>query len=136
MVIPGIASDFSELTLTRKQIQTLGVVLGVFGLLEFAGSYFIASSITTHQASASAQAVEQSNECKDRLHDLGYNAVVSGDKISAEMNGLDDAAYKLGQATMAALSCPGWKLSRFCMGEGCGAKGGVSFDLQPAKLVN
>jgi hypothetical protein len=52
------------------------------------------------------------------------------------MNGLDDAAYKLGQATMAALSCPGWKLSRFCMGEGCGSKGGVSFDLQPSDMSN
>ncbi len=136
LIIPGIAGDFSELSLTKRQIRVLGAVLTLFGLLEFTASYFIASAITTHQANAAAQLVEQTNECKDRLHDLGFNSTVTGKKISAEMTGLDDAAYKLGQATLAALSCPGWRLSRFCMGEGCGAKGEVSFELQPVDFSN
>jgi hypothetical protein len=111
----------------------LGIVFGLMGLCEFAGSYFIASSITSHRARAAEQAVTQANECKSRLEGLGYKANVNGDTISAEMTGLRDASYKLGQATMAVMSCQGWKLSRFCMGEGCGTAAGIQFDLQPAK---
>jgi hypothetical protein len=124
------------LTLSRNQLRVLGGVFLVFGLLEIVGSYFIAASITTYQATAAQQAVERANQCKDRLTTLGYTAKVDGNKISAEVNGLNDAAYKLGQATMGVLSCQGWKLARFCMGEGCGPTGGVQFDLEPSKSNN
>ncbi len=133
MKIPGIVADHSDFYLSRNQLRVLGGVFALFGILEFGGSYMIASSITTYQARAAQDAVERANDCKTRLASLGYTAAVDGNKISAEMNGLDDAAYKLGQATMAALSCQGWKLSQFCMGEGCGPAAGIKFELEPAK---
>ena len=135
MRIPGVVEDHSDFVLSREQLRMLGLIFGLFGLLEFGSSYFVASSITTHRARAAEQAVTQANECRSRLESLGYKAGVNGNTISAEMTGLSDAAYKMGQATMAAQSCPGWKLSRFCMGEGCGTAAGVQFDLQPTKLT-
>jgi hypothetical protein len=125
-------TDINELTLTRQQIMLTGTSLIVFGLLELVLSYFIASSVTAHRTAAAQQAVSQAQECQKRLTALGFQATVRGDAVSATMTGLDDAAYKLGQASIASLSCQGWELAHFCMGEGCGVKG-VSLDLQPVK---
>lgn len=131
--LPGITSDSSDFALTRQQIKGLGGVLALLGLLQFLGAYFIAHGVTTHQAQAATQAVAQAQECSNRLNGLGFTSAVKGNMISAEMNAFDEAAYRLGQASIASLSCQGWKLSRFCMGEGCGEKGGVQLELQPAK---
>ncbi len=133
MRIPGIVEDSTDFSLSREQLKLLGGIFALMGLLEFGGAYLIASSITTHQAQAAEQAVAQAEECKTRLSGLGYRVTVNGDTLSAEMSGLDDAAYKLGQASIAFVSCQGWAPSRFCMGEGCGPRGGEQFDLKPVK---
>ena len=132
--IPGVVEDSSDFALSREQLRLLGGVFALLGLLEFGGSYMIASSITTHTAEAADQAVSQAAECKTRLTGLGFQTAVNGDVISANMSGLDSAAYELGQASIASLSCQGWTLSRFCMGEGCRTGGGVHLELSPAKL--
>jgi hypothetical protein len=124
--------DFDELALTREQIVLTGTILVIFGLLELLASYFIASSVSTHRANAAQTAISQAQECQKRLTALGFQATVKGESVSAAMTGLDDAAYKLGQASIASLSCQGWELAHFCMGEGCGVKG-VTLDLQPIK---
>ncbi len=128
----GVFPDFDKLALTRDQIVLTGIVLVIIGLLELVVSYFIASSVSTHQQNAAQTAISQAQECQKRIAALGFQATVKGEAISATMAGLDDAAYKLGQASIASLSCQGWELARFCMGEGCEVKG-VSLDLQPSK---
>ncbi len=133
MKIPGIVEHTSDFALSRQQLKLLGGVFFLLGLLEMGGAYLVASSITSRQAEAADQAVAQATECKNRLTGLGYKVTINGNTLSAEMSGLDDAAYKLGQASIAFLSCQGWEATRFCMGEGCGPKGGEQFELQPVK---
>jgi hypothetical protein len=134
--LAGIVQDSSDFALSRQQLKLLGIVFALLGLMEFVFAFFIASSITTHQAAAETQAVVQANECKTRLSALGYKATLNGNKLTAELSGLDDAAYKLGQASIALLSCQGWSETKFCMGEGCGGStGGIQFELQPTKTL-
>ena len=133
MKLAGVVSDTSDFALSREQLKLLGIIFVVLGLLEFGGSYLILGSITQRQAEAAQAAVDQANDCKGRLSGLGYTVTLNGDTLTAEMPGLDDAAYKLGQASIAFLSCQGWAPSRFCMGEGCGPKGGEQFELKPVK---
>ena len=124
--------SLDEVALTRQQLVLIGSVLVIFGLLELLISYFIVSSVSTHRTAAASQAVAEAQECQKRLTALGFQASVKGEMVTAQMIGLDDAAYKLGQASIASLSCQGWELAHFCMGEGCGVKG-VQLDLQPAR---
>ena len=74
MKIPGIVSAHAAIFhLSREQLKLLGANLHAAGdMLEFGGAYLIASSITTRQAEAAEQAVEQAADCKTRLTNLGY----------------------------------------------------------------
>jgi hypothetical protein len=133
-LVKVLGMDSSDLVLTRGQILSLGLSLLLLGLLEMVGAYFVAHSVTMHQSEASSQAIAQAKECKTRLAALGFEATLKGNTITANIQGINDAAYKLGKASIASLSCAGWSLSKFCMGEGCGSTGGIQLELQPVKV--
>ncbi len=66
------------------------------------------------QASASKQ------ECEANITALGASSVqMSGDGLVAEWAGLEGGYSAMGNASAAAMVCPGWKMKAFCMGQEC-----------------
>lgn len=60
-------------------------------------------------------------ECVNRLGSLGAKAIIDtdGDTVVANWEGVGEGYKTVSNASTAALACPGWVMSKFCMGEGC-----------------
>lgn len=71
---------------------------------------------------AHAVRAEEANvqQCKANIKGLGAATVVSsGDEIVATWNGVNGGMAELGSSSAAAMACPGWTMSHFCMGQEC-----------------
>lgn len=71
-------------------------------------------------------------KCQQSITALGASSVqVSGDNLTAEWVGVDGGYSAMGTASAAAMSCPGWKMKAFCMGQEC-ANAGVTLQMSRA----
>lgn len=120
--------------LTRKQIVWLGVVSMFFALVFFLLSYII--MISTIEAVSAAKDKGDRNVsqgvCMSSLRGIGGLKVQpeGHNIVKLSSKGLENAALKLGQASVASLVCPGWELSSFCMGESCENGEGLLFEIK------
>lgn len=68
-------------------------------------------------------------ECENRLKTLGASSVAkTEDQIVVEWNTLDGGYSLMGDASAAAMACPGWTMRSFCMGQQC-KNSGVRLEL-------
>ncbi len=132
MMLQRIAERLGALSMSPKQLVTLGLVLFALGLGQIAGSVALAVSIAEQRAEAGEGGAETASVCRDRLRSLGLKAEIDSatDTIQASRAGLGDAAVRLGEASVATMLCPGWEMVRFCMGEGCEDSDGFSMELK------
>ena len=127
-------SDILEELLTRKQLLKLGVLSSILGLVFLLlAVVFINNTIEAVSSSKDQQDNHVSQSvCIGSLRSVrGLNIRPEGSSIVVlSSKGLENAALKLGQASVASLICPGWELSSFCMGESCEGGEGVLLELQ------
>src|SRR5690606_17920367 len=68
-------------------------------------------------------------ECENRLKLLGASSVnKTEDRIVVEWHSLDGGYSLMGDASAAAMACPGWTMRSFCMGQEC-SNSGVKLEL-------
>lgn len=68
--------------------------------------------------------------CVEHLEKVGFRAEVSGEAIQVPLADIADIPAAVGLASMAAMACPGFHLTQFCMGEECGT--GMEMTLEAA----
>ncbi len=120
------------LPMSPGQYRLVGGLLIVFGLLLFAASALLVNSMVNSQGAAQERRAAAAQACSDTLTNLGMEVTTARGVITARLAGLDSAAVKLGRASAASLMCPGWRLSRFCMGEACQVPNAVLLELRPS----
>ncbi|QAY80141.1 hypothetical protein [Sphingosinicella sp. BN140058] len=63
-------------------------------------------------------------ECEARVRALGATSVSRTETtITAVWSSLEGGYSTLGDSSAAAMSCPGWKMTGFCMGQECPTPG-------------
>lgn len=83
----------------------------------------VGNAIRRQNVASELAAADQ--ECQNRVGSLGgKNVAISGQTITATWPDVTKGMETISGASVAALACPGWKMSAFCMGEGCAIKGG------------
>lgn len=126
--------ELMEEYLTRKQIVWLSLVSMLLALVFFALSAVFIFNTIKAVTSAKEQGDRNVSQgvCVSTLRGIsGLTVRTEGrETISASIEGLENAALKLGKASAASLVCPGWELSSFCMGESCENGEGLLFELQ------
>lgn len=80
--------------------------------------------------------VEETNaslaKCQADINALGASSVqVNGDTLVAEWAGVEGGYTAMGNASAAAMACPGWKMTAFCMGQEC-SNSGVHLEMSRA----
>jgi hypothetical protein len=74
--------------------------------------------------SVAKEVVSANKECENRLKLLGVTKVVATDEtIVAHWESLEGGYSLVGDASAAAMACPGWKMKTFCMGQECSTPG-------------
>jgi len=88
----------------------------------------VGNAIRRQSVASDLAAADQ--ECQNRVGVLGgKNVALAGDTITATWPDVTKGMESISGASTAALACPGWKMTSFCMGEGCATKG-ASITLQ------
>lgn len=101
---------------------------GIFAMLlalAFFGVAAAAGVVTYIQRQSVAKDISALNqECQNRMKILGAKAVSGSDSdLTATWDGVDGGYTTVGSASAAAMACPGWRMTRFCMGTGCSTPG-------------
>lgn len=87
---------------------------------------FLGVSVTASLATAvkreavSSQIAATDQDCKNRLQILGAESVVmSENELSLKWSSLEGGYARIGEASAAAMACPGWVMKAFCIGQEC-----------------
>jgi hypothetical protein len=140
-VIEALKNGVSALELTRGQLKAVGAVLFIFGVAQFGLSYLVVEKIVVQRKEAASHAAEPVTTCRRKLKDAGYHLEEDGNvftvsrSVSADGKSLQDATLRLGEASAVALMCPGWRMTGFCLGDGCKNPESVRLELTLAKKL-
>jgi hypothetical protein len=70
------------------------------------------------------EAVASNKACENRIKLLGASQVtMTEDRVVAQWSSLEGGYSLVGDASAAAMACPGWKMKSFCMGQECSTPG-------------
>jgi hypothetical protein len=107
----------------RRRLGILFLFLALlFGAVATAAG--VGNAIRRQSVASDLAAADQ--ECQNRVGSLGgKNVAISGEMITASWPDVNKGMETISGASVAALACPGWKMTSFCMGEGCTTKGGT-----------
>ncbi len=121
------------LPLNRGQYGLIGALLIVFGILLMIGTAFLVMQIEAQWQRKISVQTAGVTACAQALQDLGLQAApdVGAERIIAQIDGIDGASSKMGRASAAALICPGWRMTGFCMGAECDNPNGLWLELRP-----
>lgn len=105
----------------RRRLGILFLFLAmVFAAIAAAAG--VGNAIRRQSVSSDLAAADQ--ECQNRIGSLGgKNVALNGQTITASWPDVSKGMESISGASVAALACPGWKMTSFCMGEGCTTKG-------------
>ena len=105
----------------RRRLGILFLFLAmVFAAIAAAAG--VGNAIRRQSVSNDLAAADQ--ECQNRIGSLGgKNVAINGQTITATWPDVSKGMETISGASVAALACPGWKMTSFCMGEGCTTKG-------------
>jgi len=114
--------------LSKTQKRALGAVLVVFGVSSIAGAYYASGDFVKRQKDSSESYTVAMDKCVERIGKFDFD-IIAKDKrrIIFGSEGLESPVELLGKSTGAIVSCSGWELERFCMGdeENCQVDGGL-----------
>ena len=122
------------MTLDPIQRRQLGILFLFIAMVfaAVAAAAGVGTAIRRQSVASDLAAADQ--ECQNRISLVGgKNVSVSGDTITATWPDVTKGLESLSGASSAAMACPGWRMSAFCMGEGCPTPGASLTMLRIAK---
>jgi hypothetical protein len=116
----------------KTSLIFIGIGLFLLGVFFIGGSYSVVKGIKASRSSVESSKKAQADQCVLKLKGLGLPVIKNGDFIEVKQANLDDIMIRLGEVSLGAIMCPGWKLTGFCAGEGCAEQPrGLWLKLQP-----
>ena len=114
-----------------EQRRLVGVILLIVGIASLVMTAGIVAMISTARADAASRFTEAQQSCKRRLSALGGKVdEVPGRLIWLKEN-IQEAPARLGEASVASVLCPGWKLRTACLGTECTESNAMRVVLEP-----
>ena len=102
-----------------EQRRVAGVFLLVVGLLSLLVSAGVIVLISSARADAAARFTEAQSSCKRRLSALGGKVDELPGRLIWTKENLEEGPARMGEASVAGVLCPGWKLKAACVGSQC-----------------
>jgi len=118
-------------TLLPEQRRTIGIALFFLGILCIAMTGVMVSLISSARAETASRFTEQQAGCSEKLKALGGEVEEVPGRIIWRKRGTEEALVRLGEASVAGVMCPGWRLKTACMGSQCPESDAMRIVLEP-----
>ncbi len=103
-----------------EQRRFVGIILLVVGIVSLVMSGGVIAMISSARAESADRYTEMRSQCKQRLGALGGTVdEITKTTLVWKKENLAEGPTRLGEASVAAVLCPGWKLRSACMGTEC-----------------
>lgn len=117
--------------LTPEQRKFSGILLFFVGIISLAMTGAIIALISTSRVNASERFGISQNECKAKLGPLGGQIEDIPGRIIWKKDDINQAPARLGEASVASVLCPGWKLRNACIGSQCPDNNSIRIVMEP-----
>lgn len=114
-----------------QQRRLVGIILLVVGVLSLVISAGVIAMISSARADAAARFTEAQSSCKRRLAALGGKVDELPGRLIWSKENLEEGPARLGEASVAGVLCPGWKLRSACVGAQCSDSNSMRVVLSP-----
>lgn len=111
--------DLSELPISPRQYQTLGIVFLSVGILLLILGIVLAVMTESRRTAHAGRVKVSAQECSIKIKALGLTSIIDGENIRIMDRDLSRGMELLASSSQAAALCPNWPLSSYCMGEAC-----------------
>ncbi len=118
-------------TLLPSQRKTIGIILLVIGLICLGMTGVVTGLIFSSRAEAANTFTEQQASCKARLGALGGEVSEVPGRIIWLKRDIAEGPVRLGEASVASVLCPGWRLKTACVGTQCPEADAMRVVLEP-----
>ena len=122
--------------LLPEQRRTIGIILLVFGLLCTVVTGGVVALIASSRAEAAARFTESQTSCRGRLQALGGKVEEVPGRLIWMKSDINEAPIRLGEASVASVLCPGWRLKTSCLGTQCPESDSMRIVLEPINTPN
>jgi len=119
-----------------EQRRFLGIVLLAVGVVSLLMTGVVISMISTARHDASHRFAETEQSCKKRLAALGGTVTESPMRLVWTKENLEEGPARLGEASVASVLCPGWKMRTACMGSECADHNAMRLVLEPVAAAS
>ena len=114
-----------------EQRRLVGVILLIVGVISLVVTAGIVVLISSARADAAARFTEQQSSCKRRLAALGGKVDEVPGRLVWMKENISEAPARMGEASVASVLCPGWKLRSACVGAECPDSNAMRVVLEP-----
>lgn len=114
-----------------EQRRFVGIILLVVGMVSLMLTGAVLVTMAHARKESASRFTEQRDSCKKRLAALGGNVSEAGNRLIWLKENIDEGPARLGEASVAAELCPGWKLANACMGTECPDANAMRVVLEP-----
>lgn len=114
-----------------EQRRFVGIILLVVGMMSLMLTSGVIVAIAHARKESASRFTEERDSCKKRLASLGGNVTESGSRLIWLKENIEEGPARLGEASVAAELCPGWKLANACMGSECPDANAMRVVLEP-----
>lgn len=119
------------MNLTPDQNKAMGLILIAYAVFALVAGVFVMNLTAEARASTAERFTEAQQSCSARLAALGGNIEEIPGRIVWSKSNLEEGPTRLGEASVAAVLCPGWQLKTACIGQECPDPGEMRVTLEP-----
>lgn len=124
-----IKLDLSDLPIAPRQYQTMGIIFMVAGIILLVLGIVLGVMTESRREAHSNRVKVSAQDCSAKIKTLGLTSVINGETIRIMEKDLSRGMELLATSSQAASLCVNWKLSNYCLGQGC-TPPGLSMTLQ------
>ena len=117
--------------MTPEQRRFVGIILILIGVLSFGIGSAVFAAVVKDRKEAQKAYSEQQQMCATRLKALGGTITEIPGRIVWLKQDIEQGPALLGQASVAAVMCPGWKMRTACIGTECPDPNAMRIVLSP-----
>lgn len=114
-----------------EQRRLVGLILLVVGIISLVLTAGVVTLISSARADAASRFTEAQNSCKRRLSALGGKVDEVPGRLIWMKENISEAPARLGEASVATVLCPGWRLRTACIGSECPDSNAMRVVLEP-----
>lgn len=113
------------------QRRFVGIMLTVIGVIAMLMSAGVIALISSARAESSKRFTELQTSCVARLRPLGGKVDEIPGRIIWSKENIEEAPARLGEASVVAVLCPGWRMKTACVGSQCPEPNAMRIVLEP-----